>query len=285
MSLGAVRRLVAAVVFAVVVAPGVAHADPPKVTCLAYEQAYGLTAKGALDEHDYCLADGKTGLQATHRVAPEGWWRGGSVLSAGNDLLVAGTPSVFYQVTPSGALYRYETGSTHTIKPGLRIGARFGDWRRIRSLFAPSPDALMGIDAHGRLLHWFYVTGSGHEQWIGPLVQGHGFTGREHLIGLDDHGAFGVDPASPHALVDWDRTHEIRRRGVLPASVDGVKVTGVEGLAPYVRGSGGRIVRLTRTGPGSASRWTAAALRSDRYAQVFAGGFEAPLVADPYEWQ
>ncbi|MDT4988671.1 MAG: hypothetical protein QOI74_2765, partial [Micromonosporaceae bacterium] len=124
MSLGAVRRLVTAVVFAVVMAPGVAHADPPKVTCLAYEQAYGLTAKGALDEHDYCLADGKTGLQATHRVAPEGWWRGGSVLSGGNDLLVPGTPSVFYQVTPSGALYRYETGSTHTIKPGLRIGAR-----------------------------------------------------------------------------------------------------------------------------------------------------------------
>ncbi|MDQ1653617.1 MAG: hypothetical protein QOI35_2817, partial [Cryptosporangiaceae bacterium] len=96
---------------------------------------------------------------------------------------------------------------------------------------------------------------------------------------------FGVDPASPHALVYWDRTHEIRRRGVLPASVDGVEVTGIDGLAPYVRGSGGRIVRLTRTGPGSASRWTAAPLRSDRYAQVFAGGFEAPLVADPYEWQ
>ncbi|MCW2502798.1 MAG: hypothetical protein JWO79_1082 [Actinomycetia bacterium] len=292
------RRALLAVVLAVVagvsLGPAAARADGTWTTCVHHELSYGVTAAGALAEHDYCTDND---LERIQQIAPEGWWLGGTVVAGGNDPYADGSPDTFFQVSPlTGQLIRYEKTQIDPIGPGVAVGARFGDWRNYRSLFADSTRDLYGIDSRGALVRWTYRSELGADQWDGPAIVLRGFTGREHLISVSgtDPVAVGTDPSSPGWLCRWTSAGGPARTNLLGGLADPPGLTQnrlgtVYGLAP-----GGSIarLRLSQPTPAPASRTTsipdstAVPLRlTGTYVLTMAGATRWEKRPWPYEWQ
>jgi hypothetical protein len=275
-------------------AAGAGPARAADRACQAYEVSYGITRVGALVEHDYCVGGDAAGMQAAPRqVAPAGWWLGGAVLSAGTDPIAEGQPAKLYQVAADGTLWWYTDGGQGRFGPGKQVGRVFGDWRRYRTLFAPSPGLIDAVDETGRVLEWIHLGYTdGSDTWQGPEVVGHGFAGRRPVTTAYDESGntvfLGTDPSRSCSITYWASDGRVLHRERIVGSPEPTGLSRGFGLGLFGRGPGGTMVRLDPRPPYATPRqWVPQVLgtRSDRYARVVGGGVRGAITNYPYEWQ
>lgn len=267
-----------------------AAADP---VCTTINQVYGVTSAGALIQHEYCLSSGQPAGQTVRPVTKASWATGGQIFSGRYATRSRPLVSVVYQVSGSGALLWYrDQGPGTSLGDGVRVGRRFGDWRRYRSLFSPGGGHIYGIDSAGRVLRWAHLGfADGSDDWQGPEVVATGYGPTRTIVGVWSASGLlvGVDRAQPESLRFWaedGREARDMRRPIFGAAGSG-PLSWAGSDVGYGRSSTGRILAIERQWmePDPLMVWVASELDSTEFARVLAGGRWQLFDPSPYEWQ